>query len=240
MLILSQAHPPKPAPDKLLGIMSGVLAFLSARTREKWEERTREQAEIGGELGTGGELPGERSVSGRRSARKFDHCTEFCTRGLGIRRSSGRPRLAGRLAMERKSGATLGLLPGARTGLRRSARLKRILCFAAIAFTMAQDAIDNARLSNKGDNAHTGAASANEGVNLENLLQQARPRASSFSGKVGINAPYPSEQRCKYLSRGFRKERRIESMAPSSSSIAGITLQLSLISPLCARMKILS
>jgi hypothetical protein len=51
---------------------------------------------------------------------------------------------------------------------------------------MAQDAVDDPRVCNEGDNPHAGATGAEERVNLENLLQQARPGASGFLGEVGI------------------------------------------------------
>jgi hypothetical protein len=78
-------------------------------------KRTKVREEIRGELRGGSELQGGRSVYGNRSTPKFTACHEFCTRGLRIRSRSARPRLSGRLAVNRTSAETLGLLAGACT-----------------------------------------------------------------------------------------------------------------------------
>ena len=71
-------------------------------------------------------------------------------------------------------------------GARRSAGFERILRFAALAFPMAQDAVDHARFCNKGDDLHPGAAFADKRVNFKDFSEQARPGAPGFPRKVGI------------------------------------------------------
>jgi len=51
---------------------------------------------------------------------------------------------------------------------------------------MPQDAVGDPRVCNKGDNLHAGATPADQGINFEDLLQQARPCASSLLGELGI------------------------------------------------------
>ena len=72
---------------------------------------------------------------------------------------------------------------------RRSSRFERILHLAALAVPMVQDAVDNTRLGNKGDDPHAGAASADQRICFEDLPDQARPRAAGFPGAVGIVFP---------------------------------------------------
>ena len=45
---------------------------------------------------------------------------------------------------------------------------------------MLQNTVDDAGISNKGDDAHASAASAQQGIRLKDLLNQAGPRASGF------------------------------------------------------------
>ena len=45
---------------------------------------------------------------------------------------------------------------------------------------MPQDAVDDTGICNKGDDAHAAAASTQQGIRLEDLLNQAGPRASGF------------------------------------------------------------
>jgi hypothetical protein len=71
-------------------------------------------------------------------------------------------------------------------GARRSSRLERILRVAALAFPMAQDAIDNARFRDKGTDAHAGTAGAKQRVRLEDFPDKTRPRATGFPGEVRI------------------------------------------------------
>jgi hypothetical protein len=60
------------------------------------------------------------------------------------------------------------LMEGAGPGEERIATFERVLCPAAIALAVAQNAIDDARVGNKGDNPHAGAAgAASQGVSLE-------------------------------------------------------------------------
>jgi len=70
--------------------------------------------------------------------------------------------------------------------LRRSPGLERVPRPAAPAFAMAQDAVDDARVCNEGDDPHAGAALAKERICLEDFPQKASPQASGFPGGVGI------------------------------------------------------
>jgi hypothetical protein len=65
-------------------------------------------------------------------------------------------------------------------GARRSAGFERILRFAALAFPMAQDAVDHPRLCNNGDDLHPGTAFADKRVNFKDFSEQARPGAPGF------------------------------------------------------------
>jgi len=51
---------------------------------------------------------------------------------------------------------------------------------------MAQDAVDDPRLCNQGDDPHPGTALADQRVNFKYFPQQARPRAPRCPRKVGI------------------------------------------------------
>jgi hypothetical protein len=51
---------------------------------------------------------------------------------------------------------------------------------------MAQNTVTHTGLFYKGDDAHARAASAQEGISLENLLNQPRPRAAGFPGEIRI------------------------------------------------------
>ena len=54
---------------------------------------------------------------------------------------------------------------------------------------MTQDAVDNARVGNKGDDAHAGAAGgASQGVRLEDFPDQTSPGAARLPEQVGIVA----------------------------------------------------
>jgi len=55
-------------------------------------------------------------------------------------------------------------------GARRIARFERILRLASLAFAVAQDAVEDARICNKGDDAHAGAAGAEQRVDLRRQL----------------------------------------------------------------------
>jgi len=69
----------------------------------------------------------------------------------------------------------------------RIARFERVFCPAAIALAMAQDAVDDARIGNKRDDAHAGAAgSASQGVSLEDFPDQSSPGAAGLPGEAGI------------------------------------------------------
>jgi hypothetical protein len=70
--------------------------------------------------------------------------------------------------------------------LRRSPGLERVLRLAALAFPMAQDAVDDPHVCNKRDDLHAGAALAKERVCFEDFPQKASPQASGFPGGVGI------------------------------------------------------
>jgi len=51
---------------------------------------------------------------------------------------------------------------------------------------MPQDAVDDARICNKGDDAHAPAAGIQEGIRFENFLDRASPRAAGFPGNIRI------------------------------------------------------
>ena len=71
-------------------------------------------------------------------------------------------------------------------GARRCARFERILRLAAAAQPMSQDAVDDTRVGDEGDDPHAGAAGADQGVGLEDLPDHARPRAPNLPGKLRI------------------------------------------------------
>ena len=132
-------------------------------------------------------MAGRKSVSERQRARPFAACPQFRVCRSRLCRRSGTRRSDGRLAgIRRACGRRWALLPGADAGARRSAGFERILRFAAIAFPMAQNAVDDARVGNKRDDLHSGATGAYQWVHLENFPQQARPGAACFPGDVGI------------------------------------------------------
>ena len=69
----------------------------------------------------------------------------------------------------------------------RSARFERVFRPAAIALSMAQDAVDDAGIGNKGDDAHAGAAgAASQRVGLEYFPGQTSPRAAGLPREIGI------------------------------------------------------
>jgi hypothetical protein len=74
---------------------------------------------------------------------------------------------------------------------------------------MLQDAVDNARICNKGDDAHAVAAGAQKGIRLEELSDQASPRAAGFPGAIGI-VPL-GKLRCLQADDLFVSERRLGS-----------------------------
>jgi len=98
----------------------------------------------------------------------------------------GTPRPEGCLGGVRGVAADWTLWVGAVAGARRSARFERILRLATLAFAVAQDAVDDARICNKGDDAHARAAGAEQRVDFEDFSEQTRPGAACFPGEVGI------------------------------------------------------
>ena len=67
------------------------------------------------------------------------------------------------------------------------ARFERVFCPAAFALAMAQDAVNDVGVGNKGDDAHAGAAgSASQRVSLENFPDQTGPGAAGLPGEIGI------------------------------------------------------
>ena len=63
---------------------------------------------------------------------------------------------------------------------------ERIPGFAALAFPMPQDAVDDAGICNKGDDAHAAAAGAQQRIRFEDFLNQPSPRAAGFPGAIRI------------------------------------------------------
>jgi len=57
---------------------------------------------------------------------------------------------------------------------------------AALAFAVKQDVLDDARVCNKGDDAHACAASSEQRVYFEDFSEQAHPGAACFPGEVEI------------------------------------------------------
>lgn len=51
---------------------------------------------------------------------------------------------------------------------------------------MPQDTMDDAGVCNKGDDTHTAAAGAQEGIGLEDFLNQSSPCAAGFPGAIRI------------------------------------------------------
>jgi hypothetical protein len=51
---------------------------------------------------------------------------------------------------------------------------------------MPQDAVDDAGIRNKGDDAHASAAGAKQRIRLEDLFNQPSPRAAGFPGAIRI------------------------------------------------------
>ena len=51
---------------------------------------------------------------------------------------------------------------------------------------MAKDTVDDAGICNKGADAHARPAAAQEGIRLEDFLDQPSPRAASFPGGIRI------------------------------------------------------
>ena len=112
----------------------------------------------------------------------FWHTSTLSQRIVGSMRSRQTRQLACRSSLH--LGNSAGDL---RFRLERSARFERVSCPAAIALAVAQDAVDDARVGNKGDDAHAGAAgSASQGVSLEDFPDQTGPRAGSLPGEIGI------------------------------------------------------
>jgi len=147
----------------------------------------------GGKEGNPGRTRGRQRIAGLSAAQKpmpaqqFAACPEFRVWRSRLRRGSGTPRPDGRLAGIRVLWLRCwALLPRAGASVRRSAGFERILGFAALAFPMAQDAVDHPRLCNNRDDLHPGAALADQRVNFKGFSEQARPGASGFPGEVGI------------------------------------------------------
>jgi hypothetical protein len=67
---------------------------------------------------------------------------------------------------------------------------------------VAQDAVDDARVGNKGDDAHAGAAGAGQGISFEDSPDQAGPSAAGLAEKSelsrasGAGAPAPGLSPC--------------------------------------------
>jgi hypothetical protein len=121
------------------------------------------------------------------SARQFAACPEFCVCRSRSCKCSGTPRPAGCLAGIRMAYLRRwALLPSVDVSGRRSPGCERILRFTALAFPMAQDAVDDPRVCNKRDDLHAGATGADQRVHFEDFPEQARPRAPGFPGEVGI------------------------------------------------------
>ena len=78
------------------------------------------------------------------------------------------------------------LRKGVGAGARRRTRLERVPSLAALALPVAQDAVDDAGVGNKGHDAHAGAAGAHQGVGFEDLPDQAGPSAAGLAGEIGI------------------------------------------------------
>jgi hypothetical protein len=68
----------------------------------------------------------------------------------------------------------------------RRARFEGISGLAALALEMPQDSINDACISNNGDNLHLRAAGTQHGIYFKNLGKQARPRAASFLGELRV------------------------------------------------------
>ena len=73
-------------------------------------------------------------------------------------------------------------------GSRRRTRLERVPSLAAVALPVSQDAVDDAGVGNKGEDAHAGAAGAGQGIRFEDFPNQAGPSAAGLPGEVGIVA----------------------------------------------------
>ena len=91
-------------------------------------------------------------------------------------------------ATERHAGEAKSM-HGRHSRLGRSAGRERILRLAAPALPMPQDAVDDARVRDEGDDLHLGAAATDHGVDLENLREQTGPCPAGLPGKVGIVLP---------------------------------------------------
>jgi hypothetical protein len=63
------------------------------------------------------------------------------------------------------------LRKGVGASARRRTRRERVPSFAALALPVAQDAVDDAGVGNKGDDAHAGAAGADQRIGFENNPQ---------------------------------------------------------------------
>jgi hypothetical protein len=99
--------------------------------------------------------------------------------------SRDKPRPGGLLAGMR-GGWRGSLWKGVGAGARRRTRLERVPSLAALALPVSQDAVDDAGVGNKGDDAHAGAAGASQRISFEDFPDQAGPSAAGLPGEVGI------------------------------------------------------
>jgi hypothetical protein len=106
---------------------------------------------------------------------------KFCSR-------SDKPQLNRRPAAKRTSAVVSELLHNPRRSSGRRPWFKGILRLAALACTMPQDAVNDAGIGNKGDDAHAAAAGAKQRIGLENLLNQPSPGTACFPGAIRIVA----------------------------------------------------
>ena len=80
----------------------------------------------------------------------------------------------------------VGLLMGKCGAPGRRARFEGISGLAALALEMPQDSINDACISNNGDNLHLRAAGTQHGIYFKNLGKQARPCAASIFGELPV------------------------------------------------------
>jgi hypothetical protein len=99
--------------------------------------------------------------------------------------SRDKPRAGGLLAGMR-GGWRGSLRKGVGAGARRRTRLERVPSLAAIALPVAWDAVDDAGVGNKGDDAHAGAAGASQRIRFQDFPDQSSPGAAGLPGEVGI------------------------------------------------------
>jgi hypothetical protein len=107
---------------------------------------------------------------------------------LCFRGPSGRPQPKGNRKGNRIVGSVVELLRYAGP-LWRSTGLEWIYRPASFAFKMAEDAIDDARIPNDGDDLHRRPTTAQQGVRLENLSNETRPSPSSILAEFRVSVP---------------------------------------------------